>query len=1006
MAAESKDPDPDADRNRWERVERLFDRLIDATPKERQQTLEELGVDDASLRREVERLLEAAAADGGLLDEDAGERFATLLEEVLDCDESGKSGAPQQVGPWRVVHEVGRGGMGVVYLAERAEGDFEQRVALKLLKRGLDTDEIVARFARERKILARLEHPAIARLIDGGLSEDGRPYLTMEYVQGVPITDYCHERKLGLNERLSLFRRICEAVHFAHRKLIAHRDLKPSNILVTTDGDLKLLDFGVAKVVGGDDGEGDLLTRLGDQPLTPAYAAPEQLRGEPASTASDIYSLGTILFELLAGRRPNRTAADGERHSNDIVMKPSEAARTDAESVPEKDAAAVSPKGAPRRIAGDLDAIVATAMRGEPDRRYPSAQALAEDIRRFLDDEPVWARPDSAAYRIRKFVRRHRVGVSASALLLVALIGAVVAVLSQSQARIREARKAEEVKEFVLDLFAAADPATARGEELTVRELIEAGADQVSRKLERQPLVRAEMEMVLGELYRTLGLSEQALSLLDRSLASYESVTRDPQPGRASALRAKGATLSDQGKLAEAEDLLRQALAMHRGTLGPEDPEVAEDLDWLGLVLRQRGEFDDSETALRDSLSIRQAALGEDHEEVATSLNNLAVLRRERGAYAEAESLYRRALEIRLATLGRIHTDTADTLNNLAALLYFQGRWAEARERFLEVAAIYAQLYGESHPRTIMGQNNIGVVSLALGLNDEARPRFETVLESWRSLEGETHPNALMTRANLGLIEADEGDLDGAEALFRELLSLAEVSLGEKHPVTAVFASRLAAVLSYRGRYEDAASLYEEALAATRELRGEENPTFAQSLHDLGVLRRDINELDESERLLRQAFELRERLLGSDHPDTIASQVALGAVLSAQGSAEAGERLLAAGVDAARRVLPEDHPLVASSAFELGKVWGKTHGPAESVLRLEEILPSYRRRYGEGHWRTAEVEVALAAAEETEGRHREALERARHAQSVLEAALGPDHRLTRQAAALARNEPD
>lgn len=991
-----------SDRDRWQRIERLFDQLVDATATERRRTLAELGGDSAGLRREVECLLEAAATDGGLLDEGAGERFSTLIEEVFDRDESGTPGSPQQVGPWRILREVGRGGMGVVYLAERAEGDFEQRAAVKLLKRGLDTDEIVARFARERKILARLEHPAIARLIDGGLSEDGRPWLTMEYVQGMPITDYCDERQLGLNERLALFRRVCEAVHFAHRKLIAHRDLKPSNILVTAERELKLLDFGVAKVLGADEEEADLLTRVGDQPLTPAYAAPEQLRGEPASTASDIYSLGTILFQLLVGRRPDRSTA-GTRGQGD-AMKPFGTVRTDAGNASGTEPVAVARKNLTRGMAADLDAIVTTATRDEAERRYPSAQALAEDVRRFLADEPVWARPDSAAYRIGKFVRRHRIGVSASALLLILLVGAVGAILSQSQARVREARKAEEVKAFVLDLFAAADPATARGEELTVRELIDAGADQVSRKLVRQPLVRAEMEMVLGELYRTLGLSEQALSLLDRSLASYESVTRDPQPGRASALRAKGATLSDQGKLAEAEEWLRQAVTMHIETLGPENPEVAEDLDWLGLVLRQRGEFDDSEAALREALTIRQAALGEDHEEVATSLNNLAVLRRERGAYAEAETLYRRALEIRVATLGRMHTDTADTLNNLAALLYFQGRWTEARERFLEVSAIYAQLYGEAHPRTIMGQNNIGVVSLALGLNDEARPRFETVLESWRSLEGETHPNALMTRANLGLIEADAGDLGEAEGLFRELLAQAEGNLGEKHPVTAVFASRLAAVLRYRGRYEEAVLLYEQALATTRELRGEENPTFAQSLHDLGVLRRDMSALDESKRLLRQAFELRERLLGGDHPDTIASQVALGAVLTAQGDAGAGERLLVAGVDTARRVLPEQHPLLASAAFELGKAWGTTHGAAESVERLEEVLPSYRRRYGEEHWRTAEIELALAAAEAADGRHRRALEHARHAKPILEAALGPEHRLTRQASELARSE--
>jgi len=996
----------DSDRDAWRRIEELFDRLIDVPPDERRAGLDAL--DDPDLRRPLERLLEAAARDDGVLDASAGERFATLMEEVFERAQTDTSAAPQAVGPWRIVREVGRGGMGVVYLAERAAGDFEQRVALKLLKRGLDTDEIVARFARERNILARLEHPAIARLIDGGLSEDGRPYLTMEYVDGAPITDYCREHGLGLEARLSLFRRVCDAVHFAHRKLIAHRDLKPSNILVTSEGELKLLDFGVAKVLGGDDGEAELLTRVGSQPLTPAYAAPEQLRGEPTSTASDVYSLGMILSELLAGRRPNRqhSGRDSERRDEEHAPRPSEAIQPDEKRVSQAADGASALSTLPRRITSDLDAIVATALRNEPDRRYPSAQALAEDIRRFLDHEPVWARPDSAAYRIRKFARRHRIGVAVSALLLIVVAVAVGAVLSQSQARVREARKAEEVKEFILGLFAAADPATARGEELTVRELIDAGAERVSQELAREPIVRAEMEMVLGELYRTLGLTEQALTLLDRSIASYETVTRDAFPGRASALRAKGATLSDQGKLAEAEELLREAVAMHRQTLGPADPEVAEDFDWLGLVLRQRGELDGSEEALRQSLQIRQDAFGENHEEVATSLNNLAVLRRERGAYGEAESLYRRALEIRLSILGRMHTDTADTLNNLAALLYFQGRWIEARGRFEEVAAIYAQLYGDAHPRTVMGRNNIGVTSLALGLNGQARPLLESVLEFWRTREGELHPNALVTRANLGLIEADEGDLRTAEASFRELLSRAEERLGAAHPFTAVFASRLAIVLQHLGRYDEAASYYERALAATREVRGEENPHYAQFLHGMGVLLRDLNELEQTERWLRQAHGLREKLLGRDHPDTIASQVALGAVLCASGSMESGEQLLVAGMDAARRVLPEDHPLIVLSAFELGKARQLTQGAAESARQIEAVLPRYRDRYGEAHWRTAEVELALAAAHAADGRDRKARTHATHAHAVFAAALGSDHELTRQAAAIARKDTD
>jgi serine/threonine-protein kinase len=999
---------------RWQRLEALFDRAVEATPRDRERLLAELSNTDAGMCRELEALLAAANRDDGLLDRSAGELFGTLLEEAFDERvESDALAPPQGVGPWRVLREIGRGGMGVVYLAERAEGDFQQRVALKLLKRGLDTDEIVARFARERNILARLEHPAIARLIDGGFSDDGRPYLTMEFVEGVPITEYCAQQHIGLDDRLSLFRRVCEAVHFAHRKLVAHRDLKPSNILVTAEGDLKLLDFGVAKLLGDDEGaDGDLLTREGSRPMTPAYAAPEQLRGEPASTASDVYSLGMILFELLAGRRPNRRSVSGPSASDadtndpqrydDRLLMPSAALHTGNDNPSGKAVRDGSTSAMRSRLSGDLDAIVATALRSEPDRRYPSAQALAEDLRRFLDDEPVWARPDSAAYRARKFVRRHRLAVSASALLCVVLAGAVLAVLSQSQGRVREAQKAEAVKEFVLDLFAAADPATARGVELTARELVDAGAERVSRELAQQPAVRAEMEMVLGELYRTLGLSDQALSLLDRSLASYDTVTRDAHPGRASALRAKGAALSDQGKLGEAEKLLRQAVEMHRRTLGPADAEVAEDLDWLGLVLRQQGEFDSSESALREALEIRQALFGDAHEEVATSLNNLAVLRRERGAYDEAEALYRRALEIRLSSLGRVHTDTADTLNNLAALLYFQGRWAEARERFLEVAEIYTQLYGESHPRTVMGQNNIGVVSLALGRNDEARPLFEAVLESWRSREGETHPNALMTRANLGLIEADEGDLREAEALFRELFSDAEKSLGERHPVTAVFATRLAGVLRQRGEYDEAAELYRQALEITRELRGDENPPFAQALHDLGGVQQDMNDLEASEQSLRQALDLRERLLGENHPDTVASQVALATVLGARGDTEAAGQMLSAGLASARRILPEDHPLIARAAFELGKSWQMLHGTAGSAERIEAVLPSYRRRYGERHWRTAEVELALAAVQATGGRERKAREGARRAHAVLATALGPEHRLTRQAAELAQ----
>ncbi len=997
----------DAARRRWQRIDTLLDRLMDAAPEERRHILADLPGEDADLRAEIEALLDAANREDGILDRSVGEAFSTLLEEAFEEPEPrGVPAPPEQVGPWRVLREIGRGGMGVVYLAERATGDFEQRVALKLLKRGLDTDEIVARFARERKILARLEHPAIARLIDGGVSDDGRPYLTMEYVEGVPITEYCARERLELRDTLLLFRRVCEAVHLAHRKLVAHRDLKPSNILVTADGELKLLDFGIAKLLGGEEDEdAQTLTRLRG-PMTPAYAAPEQLRGEPTSTATDVYALGMILFELLVGRPPRRAPPAGRHEAraeepyDSEPLRPSEGLRMDdgraRNDVPDDSSASVR-----RRVAGDLDAIVATALRSEPDRRYPSAEALAEDLRRYLADEPVWARPDGAAYRARKFVRRHRIGVSAAALLLAVLTAAVAMIYSQSQARAQEARKAEEVKEFVLGLFAAADPAVARGEEVTARQLVDAGAQRVSQELAQQPAVRAEMETVLGELYRMLGASNQALSLLDRAIASYETAAGNVDAGLANALRAKGATLSDQGELEEAEALLRKAVAIHRRALGPADLEVAEDLDWLGLVLRQQGAFEDSEAALRDSLGIRQSALGDDHEKVAASLNNLAVLRRERGAYGEAEALYRRALDIRLATLGKVHTDTADTLNNLAALLYFQGRWAEARERFTEVAAIYTHLYGESHPRAVMAQNNIAAVALALGLNEEAERRFEAVLAAWRASGGESHPNALLSRSNLALIEAEVGDIRAAEAVFRELVASAQETLGDKHPVTALLAARLAGVLRQCARHDEAVALYMQSLAVTRELRGEDNPTYAQGLHDLGVAQRDSDDLESAERSLQQAFDLRVRLLGAEHPDTLSSQMALGAILSARGDAGRGERLLSSGLATTRQILAEDHPLVLRGAFDLAKSSQRSAGAVEAMRHIEALIPSYRRRYGEPHWRTAEVELARAALLAAGGRRDEARAGASRAHAALAKALGPDHDLTRRAEALA-----
>ncbi|MEK7330512.1 MAG: serine/threonine-protein kinase, partial [Candidatus Eisenbacteria bacterium] len=475
---------------------------------------------DAELRALVEALIRADESAGAFLDRPAAELAPELLAgEPEPAPEPPMAG--RQIGPWRVVREVGRGGMGAVYLAERADGAFEQTVALKLIKRGLARAEILQRFLRERRILARLEHRNIARLADGGVTDDGLPWFAMEYVEGQPITDWCDEHRAGVEERLRLFRAVCDAVQYAHRNLVVHRDLKPSNIFVTADGEVKLLDFGIARLLSDEpDGDALTLTREGLRVLTPHYAAPEQLRGEAATTATDLYSLGVVLYELLSGARPfGRSATSLDQLRREVLEE---------EPVP--------PSGLRSEwrhpLRGDLDNIVLTALRKEPQRRYPSVEALLADLERYREGRPVQATPPSARYRIAKFVRRNRVSVIAgavvtltflvgvvatmwqavaAALVVASLVGGLAVSIGQTRLARREARKAEEVRSFLLRVFEVADPYHSRGQSVTARELLDQGARRIDSELKGQPALRAEMLGVLADLYLKLALVEPAM---------------------------------------------------------------------------------------------------------------------------------------------------------------------------------------------------------------------------------------------------------------------------------------------------------------------------------------------------------------------------------------------------------------------------------------------------------------------------------------------------------------
>ena len=987
---------------RWRALSALLDEALDLSPGQRPAFLDRVAERDPETRTLLADLLAASEVSDGILDRPAGAHAAGVLARVgRDVEEEppaeGMEGS--RVGAWRLLREIGRGGMGVVYLAERADGQFQQWAALKVLKRGLDTDEILARFLRERQILARLQHPGIARLIDGGATDDGRPFFVLEYVEGHPLIEDCDARRAPVVERLRLFRAICDAVQYAHRSLVIHRDLKPSNILVAGGGEVKLLDFGIARLLteeGGASAGG--LTRPGQRMMTPQYAAPEQVRGEPATTATDVYALGLVLYELLSGRRPYSIPAGGAAEIERALL---EATPAPPSRVVDRDEAAAARgttlDGLRRLLGGDLDAIVLAALRKEPERRHPTAAALAEDIDRYLRGLPVWACRDTAAYRTRRFLGRHRAGAAAGAIVVVSLLAGLAGTLWQAHAARLEARRAEAVKSFLMRIFEVSDPSQSRGEKVTARELLDRGAARLEDELKGQPALRAEMMGILADVYEKLGMYDQAGPLSQKSLELWTALRPAGDPEIAEALRRQGVILTDRGQYAEAERVLRQALDQRRHGPGEVGARLAETIDDLAAALRSGGKLEEAETAVREALAIRRRVFPADSPEIATSLNNLALMLRERGRFAEAEPLYREALAIRRRTLGADHPDIAGTLSNLAALLRQEGRLVEAEGTVRESVALNRKLFGDDNPNTIQSLNALAAILQSLGRYDEAERIDRDVLDFWRRHQGEEHPNAVVSLNNLAAVLKDKGDYGAAEPMFRRLVQLFPKVVGEKHPFTAVALTHLGAILRDQENYDEAETCFRRALDIQTALRGAEHPDTAGVEAQLGVLEQQRGRSEEAETLLAKALAIRDKALGADHPATAASRLALGSLLRDQGKLDEAAGLEQAALDAFRKTWPAGHPDIALAAMELGRTEIERRGFDRAQSLLKEALDVRRERFGAGSWKCAEAQLHLAEAVAAAGKPVEARLLLESSARILRDQRGPANRLTRAA---------
>ena len=726
------------------------------------------------------------------------------------------------VGAYTLVKSLGHGGMGSVWLAARNDGRYEGQAAVKLLNAELIGRTGGERFKREGTILARLTHPHIARLIDAGVSSVGQPYLVLEHVDGRHIDQHCDEHALAIDARIRLFLDVLSAVAHAHANLIVHRDLKPSNVLVTGDGQVKLLDFGIAKLLEDDLPHHDpTLTREAGAGLTPKFAAPEQLSGGPITTATDVYALGVLLYGMLSGHDPvgagARSAAELVKAIVDTEPRRMSAAVVDGGDDPARialraAARASTPDRLRRSLQGDLDTIVAKALKKKPDERYASVAEFADDLRHFMNHQPINARPDTLAYRTAKFARRHRRTLFAAGAALVLVAGTIafytVKLAAERDRAARQAEKASKVSELLVQLLDGADPyRTPDAQEPTVRRLLDKGAERIARDLKGQPDVQAEVLTVIGRVYQRLGLYDKALPLLEQALALGRRAVGPEHVSIAQSLNELGVLHREHGDLAAAQPLLEESLAMRRRLLGPVDKDVAVTLVEISRVLRDRGLDAPAEPLVRESLAIRRQLFGEAHRETATSLNDLALLLVGRGDLDGAELLFRESLATNIKVLGPDHPNVGVSLGNLALVLDAKGDFAAAEKLYRDDVAVIRKAMGEGHPAHAQALSNLSMPLLHQGKLDEAQALLERAIAIVRPIFNQDHPRLANYQVNLARIQIARHQAAIAEPALRRVLQLRQRLYPAGDWRIAQVQSLLGASLAAQARYADAEAL-------------------------------------------------------------------------------------------------------------------------------------------------------------------------------------------------------
>ncbi len=834
-----------------------------------------------------------------------------------------------KIGPYRLEREIGRGGMGVVYLASRADDQFDRRVAIKLLHPGVDSGELLDRFRNERQILANLDHPNICRLFDGGIGDSGEPYLVMEYVRGAqPIDEYCDRHRLTIRDRVRLFVQVCDAVRHAHRILVVHRDLKPDNILISSDGHVKLMDFGLAKNLFEPLMARRYLMRTteGAQAMTPAYASPEQIRGDAISTGTDVYALGVILYELLTGSHPFDARERGniqglmEAICNEEPDPPSVRVQ-DRTRRPGPDAGQLldnrkeaTSRGLMWQLRGDLDWVILTAMRKDPERRYASVDQLREDLQAFIEGFPVKARPDSWRYRAAKFVRRHLAIVVSSILLFALTIGFGITMAVQARRIAMERDTAEQVSNFLVNTFKVGDPDEERAGTNVARDALDQSAERIG-ELGQNPEVQSRLLLAMGEVFEAFAEYGRSRALIERSLEVRRRQYGADSLEVAESYKALGELSYQLSSYEEAENHMRRSLEIRRRQLPVDDPLIADSLNGLGMVLVRRARFEEAEMALQEAIEIRTRRDGEESDQTQRTISNLGLLYYHREDYGKSQAVLEKVLEARRRTLGNRHHRVALTLNRLGQIANASGDYEKAEKLFREALSIQ---------------------------EEKLRP---------------DHPLVAITMNNLASLEQDQGDFTEAEQHYRRALAISIKEYGPAHSETAVNMNNLATLLESLDRFGEADSLFQQSFDIRKKVFGLDHVATARAMNHLARISARLGRFGPAESLGAEALGIRLRRLGPKSSEVASSWYTLGQINGWKGAHEKALEWHRKALDL-RRMLGKPQ-FIAEGLVAVAEALMKLNRPADAEPLLREAVEIRGRLLRPGNWLLAATESRL-----------------------------------------------